>query len=638
MRIGRPSLLPSWAASRLVLALATLVGLTLLGGLGAGPDGLGGGFGAGFPESIGVPVVAWADAIQAWVIRNRSTSFLFSGLFRPVGALAAGALGATSALLETLGWPGVLVLIATGALLASGWRVAVVTVTALVAIGAIGRWDDAMVTLALTVVAVLASVLIGVPIGVLAGRVPRAARITRPILDTLQITPAYVYLIPLVLLFGIGDPAAVVATVAFAVSPLVRLTALGVRQVPTATIEVAVSSGATRAQLLRTVQLPLALPSIRIGLNQTIMMALGMAVVASLVGATGLGREVLRGLQTLDTGRALDAGLAIVLLAIVLDRLTTSAGGRSSARLTGPPAWRTSTVGLLAVTALATVPARPFPFAGALSLAAPAAAFDAWSRIALYGVTSTISDVLLLGAIQPLRTLLLAAPWWLLTAAFLLLARWAAGNGLALFAVIALATIGAIGAWSVTMDTLSQVLVATVLAVALAVPLGIVASQNDAFARTLRPLLDGMQTLPAFVYLVPVVALFNVGRVPGLIASIVYALPPAVRLTDAGIRNVDASTVEAARSQGATRGQLLRTVQLPLARPTILMGINQTTMMVLAAVIIAGLVGAGGLGLEAVIGLARGEFGRGIRAGIAIVLLGVLIDRILQALAGRQRD
>lgn len=188
------------------------------------------------------------------------------------------------------------------------------------------------------------------------------------------------------------------------------------------------------------------------------------------------------------------------------------------------------------------------------------------------------------------------------------------------------------------MDTLSQVFVATLLAVVLAVPLGIVASQNDAFARTLRPLLDGMQTLPAFVYLVPVVALFNVGRVPGLIASVVYALPPAVRLTDVGIRNVDAGTVEAARSQGATRGQLLRTVQLPLARPTILMGINQTTMMVLAAVIIAGLVGAGGLGLEAVIGLARGEFGRGIRAGLAIVLLGVLIDRILQALAGRERD
>jgi glycine betaine/proline transport system permease protein len=196
--------------------------------------------------------------------------------------------------------------------------------------------------------------------------------------------------------------------------------------------------------------------------------------------------------------------------------------------------------------------------------------------------------------------------------------------------------IGAMGTWDLTMDTLSQVTVATLLAVVIAVPLGVLASQSDVLARALRPLLDGMQTLPAFVYLVPVVALFNVGRVPGLIASVVYALPPAVRMTDAGIRGVDAATIEAARSQGATRAQLLRTVQLPLARPTILMGINQTTMMVLAAVIIAGLVGAGGLGLEAVIGLARGDFGRGIQAGIAIVLLGVLIDRITQGLAGRR--
>jgi glycine betaine/proline transport system permease protein len=271
-----------------------------------------------------------------------------------------------------------------------------------------------------------------------------------------------------------------------------------------------------------------------------------------------------------------------------------------------------------------------------LSLAPGAAAFDAWSRVSLYGATSRIADVLLLGALEPLRALLVAIPWWLLTVAVALLARWAVGDGTALFAVVALAVIGAIGAWKLTMDTLSQVTVASLLAIALAVPLGVLASQSDRIARTLRPLLDGMQTLPAFVYLVPVVALFNVGRVPGLIASVVYALPPAVRMTDAGIRGVDSATLEAARSQGATRMQLLRTVQLPLARPTILMGINQTMMMVLAAVIIAGLVGAGGLGLEAVIGLARGDFGRGVQAGLAIVLLGVLIDRITQGLAGRR--
>ena len=611
---------------RLLLAVGILVALALLGGMGTA-----------FPDAVTLPVGRWADALQSWVVRNRASAAVFALVFRPLASLAAGSLDATVVLLTALGWPGVIVLVVTVALLAAGWRVAVVTGAALVTIGLIGRWDDAMVTLALTLVAVLASAAVGVPVGVLAGRVPRVARAVRPVLDTLQITPAYVYLIPLVLLFGIGDPAAVVATVLFAVSPLVRLTALGVRGVPRAAIEVADSSGATSMQLLRTVQFPLALPSIRIGLNQTIMMALAMAVIASLVGATGLGREVLRGLQTLNTGRALDAGIAIVLLAVVLDRVTTSAGGRGSARITGPPARRTLLAGVVAAVGVAALPApAAFPFAGAFSLAPAAAAFDEWSRVSLYGTTSRIADVLLLGALEPLRALLVATPWWLLTLAVALLARWAVGDGTALFAVIGLAVIGAMGTWELTMDTLSQVTVATLLAVVIAVPLGVLASQSDVLARALRPLLDGMQTLPAFVYLVPVVALFNVGRVPGLIASVVYALPPAVRMTDAGIRGVDAATIEAARSQGATRAQLLRTVLLPLARPTILMGINQTTMMVLAAVIIAGLVGAGGLGLEAVIGLARGDFGRGIQAGIAIVLLGVLIDRITQGLAGRR--
>jgi len=611
---------------RLLLAVGALVVLAVLGGMGTA-----------FPDMVTLPVGSWADAAQSWVVRNRASAPVFAIVFRPLAAVAAGALAGTVGLLAALGWPGVIVLVVTVALLAAGWKVAAVTGAALVTIGLIGRWDDAMVTLALTLVAVLAAVVVGVPVGVLAGRVPRVARAVRPVLDTLQITPAYVYLIPLVLLFGIGDPAAVVATVIFALPPLVRLTALGVRGVQRAAVEVADSGGATRMQLLRTVQLPLALPSIRIGVNQTIMMALAMAVIASLIGATGLGREVLRGLQTLDTGRALDAGIAIVLLAIVLDRVTTSAGGRGSARLTGPPARRVLLAGGVAAVGLTALPTPTvFPWAGAFSFAPAAAAFDAWSRVALYGTTSRIADALLLGALEPLRSLLVATPWWLLSAVVLLLARWAVGDGAALSAVAGLCVIGAIGAWELTMDTLSQVTVATLLAISIAVPLGVLASQSDGLARTLRPLLDGMQTLPAFVYLVPVVALFNVGRVPGLIASVVYALPPAVRMTDSGIREVDRATLEAARSQGATRAQLLWTVQLPLARPTILMGINQTTMMVLAAVIIAGLVGAGGLGLEAVIGLARGDFGRGIRAGIAIVLLGVLIDRITQGLAGRR--
>ncbi len=602
----------------LALALAILAAAVAAGG-GAST----------FPTEVTLPLAERADALQAWVVRNRATSPLFVGLLRPLGALAGDTVTLVARALDVLGWAGVLVAAAGATVLTAGTRVAGIVTLALVAIGLIGAWDAAMATLALVVVAVLACVVVGLPLGLVAGNVRVVERAVRPLLDTLQIVPAYVYLLPAVLLLGIGEPTAVVVTVAFALAPMVRLTALGVRSVPRGPREVAISSGATTLQVLRTVQLPLSLPWIRAGINQTIMMALAMVVVASLVGATGLGREVLRGLQTLDVGRALDAGVAIVLLAVALDRATSAARRRGIEERIAR--WRIGGATLMLSAGAAALPTMPFPAAGALSLADTATRAVGWSRANLQGVTSSLADLLILGALNPLRALLLATPWWLLVLALVLLGWWTAGERLALLIVVCLVSVGALGVWRETMDTLSQVLVAVTLALAVAVPLGVLAAWSDGLARSLRPVLDTLQTMPAFVYLVPVVALFDVGRVPGLIATVLYALPPAVRLTEVGIREVDRSALEAARSQGATRLQLLRTVQLPLARPTIMLGVNQTTIMVLAGIVIAGLVGASGLGIETVLGVARGEFGRGVRAAVAIVLLGVVLDRLTQS-------
>jgi glycine betaine/proline transport system permease protein len=607
--------------SRPRLLLAAVVLLTIAAS---------GGFGGAFPEALTLPLGEWADRLNAWVIRNRATSPLFTTLIRPLAGVAGDAVALADSVLDGLGWAGVLLGAAGLTFASAGWRIAVVVTAALAAVGLIGGWDDAMLTLALTIVAVATCTAIGLPLGVIAGRVRSVERALRPLLDTLQIIPAYVYLLPAVLLLGIGGPSAIVVTVAFALPPLVRLTALGVRSVPRSMLEVAAASGATRMQILRTVQLPLAVPWIRAGINQTIMMALAMAVVASLVGAGGLGREVLRGLQTLNVGRALDAGVGIVLLAVALDRAT----GRVREGARPSPVMRTRIVAATVVAAAAAtlLPTSEFPGAGILSLADATTAAVAWSSANLSGVTAAVADGLILGVLDPLRGLLLALPWWLLVGAIAGLGWWLAGERLALLIVLAATTIGLLGVWTQTMDTLSQVLVATGLALAIAFPLGVVASQSDAVARVLRPILDTLQTLPAFVYLVPVVALFGVGRVPGLIATVVYALPPAVRLTDVGIREVDEGPLEAARSQGATWLQLLRTVQIPLARPTIMLGINQTTIMVLAGIVIAGLVGASGLGIETVLGVARGDLGRGVTAAVAIVLLGVILDRITQSL------
>lgn len=593
---------------------------------------VGTGFGIEFPTSLRVPVGERVDAVDAWVVRNRGDNWLFIGVFGPITTLIQTLLAELNAWLDLLGWAGTMVLLGTIAWLSGGWRVMAVTWACLATIGFIGVWDDAMRTLSLMSTAVLIALLIALPLGVWAGRDRRVDAALRPLLDTLQTTPAYVYLLPLVLLFRTGDASAVIATVIYALPPAVRLTALGIRTTPESLLEVSRSTGATRRQLLTSVQLPAAMPSIRVGVNQTIMMALAMVVIGSLIGGTGLGRGVLNGLQRVDVGRALEPGVAIVLIAVLLDRITDGGGARRARRIVG---WRIpAVVGGAAVAGLAlgALPGgRVVPGAGVLAFAELANAGLARLQAGIVGVTRAFSDLLLTFALEPLRQGLLAIPWWLLIALVAIAAWRVVGPGLAAFAVVAFLTTGLVGMWPEAMNTASQIAVAATLAVLIGLPIGVAAALSDPVERLLRPVLDTLQTMPAFVYLIPVVALFGIGRVPGIVATVVYALPPLVRLTSAGIRNLPEQTLEAARSTGCTCWQLLRTVQLPLARPQILLGVNQTIMMSLASIVIAGLIGAGGLGIETVLALTRGEVGRGIEAALAIVLLGIVLDRVTQA-------
>jgi glycine betaine/proline transport system permease protein len=235
--------------------------------------------------------------------------------------------------------------------------------------------------------------------------------------------------------------------------------------------------------------------------------------------------------------------------------------------------------------------------------------------------------------------LLLATPWWLMIAIIALITHLAARSWrLTIGVIISLFLIGLFGMWEDTMSTLSIITVSTLLSIALGIPIGILMARSDRTQAFVTPILDVMQTMPAFVYLIPVVMLLGIGKIPGLIAVIIYAIPPVIRLTNLGIRLVNKEVLEAAMSYGVTPWQKLWNVQLPLAMPNIMAGINQTIMMALAMVVIASMIGVAGLGQPVLRSITNQYFALGLLNGLAIVVLAIIFDRVSQAYAKRSQQ
>ena len=592
-----------------------------------------------FPESFDVGLQGLLDDVYGWAVRNRDTSGLFLYGFNYISVGLGSLVAILTIVLTWLTWPGVLAAVVAIAWRAAGWRMALLTGVGFACFGILGLWDDAMITLALMLASVLIALLIGVPVGIAAGRSQRFNAAVTPVLDFLQTMPSLAYLMPMVLLFGIGTPAAAVATVVYAFPPAVRITALAIRNVPDSAVEAATSLGSTRRQLLFKVRLPLARRTLLLAVNQTIMLAMSMVVIASIIGAGGLGDAIYQALSKVNVGSALQAGLAIVIMAIVVDRVTNAAGRRAGRHRSTVRPWVPWSAAVIAV-AIATAAGRlwapeggTFPESLSFSFAKPVNDAVDWLQAHVGGLTGGITVGLVDGVFDPLRALLSGSPWWLVLAAAVALGAVLAGWRTGVIAGVSLALVGLIGVWGAGMDTLSQVIVASVITVVIGGVIGVLAAHSDVLAAVLRPILDGMQTLPAFVYLIPVVALFDAGRTPAAIAAVIYALPVVIRLVNDGIRGVPPAAVEAATSTGSTRWQLLTKVRLPLARKSLLLAMNQGIMMVLAMVAIGALVGAGALGYGVVFGLAQNKFGLSLCSGLAIVFLGIALDRISQGAA-----
>jgi len=277
-----------------------------------------------FPEFIQIPLADWIDAIMRWILQNWGAVFEFVS----DQIILRGLLGIEKSVLW-LPWLLVVSLVGLAAWrIMRRWWAGLLMASFLVIIGSFGYWDFAMMTLAIIITSVIISLVIGIPTGIIMARSRPVQSVAKPVLDAMQTMPVFVYLIPAMMLFGLGKVPAVFATVIYAAPPVIRLTYLGIQQVPQSVIEAAQAFGSSWRQILFEVQLPLAIPSIMVGINQTTMMALAMVVIASMIGARGLGLEVLMAINRTEIGRGFEAGLSIVLMAIIIDRITHALAAR----------------------------------------------------------------------------------------------------------------------------------------------------------------------------------------------------------------------------------------------------------------------------------------------------------------------
>ncbi|MBE1590884.1 ABC transporter permease [Nonomuraea angiospora] len=610
--------LPKWAAPAGVAVLFVVAYLVFRGT-------------ATLPHDKEAPQFLAVTDLREWIDDHRNDNPLFLYFLNYIRLFVGWLYGLFQSTLYALGWPGITGVLGALAWLAGGWRIGLAAVAGVSAFGFLGLWQSSVDTLALVAVSVLLSLAIGIPLGVWAGLSARVRRVITPVLDVMQIMPTFAYLAPLALFFHIGAPAGAIATMIYSIPPAIRITALAISEVSPTAVEASASLGATGRQTLFKVHLPLARSTMALAVNQTIMMALSMVVIANLISAPGLGGDIIRGLSRAQVGIMLPAGLAIVIMAVLLDRTMMAIAHR------GPHAGLRkldlAAAGVLAVAGVALIPVLPRTWPDGLTVNFVAEVNDAvrWAETSWYGVTTSIKDLTTAALLNPLETLLTSAPWWLVALAVLTVAWRVSGVRPALTALGCLLAIALLGVWEHTMQTLTTVVVAVLVTLVAGLLLGVAAARSPRYSAVQRPILDAAQTMPAFVYLLPALALFETTRFTAIFASVIYAVPPVVRLVEDGIKGVPATVVEAATSAGSTSGQLLWKVQLPMARRAILLAANQGIVMTLAMVVVGGLVGAGALGYDVVVGFSqRPDFGMGFVAGIATVLLGVMLDRITQ--------
>ena len=658
-----------------------------------------------FPKSITdeFKFTAWINAGEDYLKDNyRWITRLFASF------LQAGYMALENFFVESP-WILIMSLIALPALAYGGIKLALFCMFTVYFWGAVDMWEVSMQTLALMGLSVILSVIFGVILGIFSSQSDGFENFLKPILDTMQVMPAFVYLFPAMFFFGIGGAPAILATLIYAMPPIIRLTNLGIRQVSKETIESAESFGSNKFQLLFKIKIPMALPSIMMGVNQTIMMALALVVLATFIGAEGLGGQVWQAIRKLDVGWAMEGGLCILFMAIMFDRISSAISKEKETLpddvkkfyLLPQNLHRNPVANLIELPLRISVKLINIFFTTIVNFFASLIAsfisffnksqkgsvknfinqryflfssflifffiyiFDAyiysigtfpetWAIDIQKPIEDTVKAMTLdpgfisfakgmkyfvyLYLLNPLNLFLTQIPWWYTMIVFILIGYVTVGIKFATITAILLAFIGATGMWVHSMITLSSVLVSVLICFVIGVPLGVIASYNKWYRDIQNVVLDAMQTLPYFCYLIPVLMFFGGNIVSAVIATVIYSVPPIIRLTALGLSQVSGTYSEVSKSFGGTGIQTLNKVKFPLAVPSLVMGFNQTVIMAFAMQIVTPLIGGKGLGLQVFNALQRSDTGRGLSAGLAIVLLAIIIDRITHAWTKKQRQ
>jgi glycine betaine/proline transport system permease protein len=440
---------------------------------------------------------------------------------------------------------------------------------------------------------------------------------------------------------------AMIATIIYALPPMARVTLLALDQVSVEVMEAGSMAGCSPRQSMMKVLLPSARHSLMVGVNQVVMLSLNMVIIASMIGAGGLGHDVLSALRRLKIGEGIEAGVAITLLAIALDRLSQAYANRSELlhavgqqSIWARHPYSLSFAGIVGLTWFLGI---YFPALDSYPESWQITTGSFWDDLVRYininyfDVLEGFKNFLLLNIMIPFKRFLLALPW-ISVVAVVGLGGWQLGGRRLGLLTASLATfMVVVGLWTKAMVTLYLCGLAVIIACLIGIPIGILASRHDRFHGFVSVAIDTLQTLPSFVYLMPVVMLFRVGDFAAMLAVIAYAVTPIIRYTDHGIRQIAPHLIEASQQAGCTRNQVLTKVQLPLALPHIMLGINQTIMMALSMLVITALVGTRELGQEVYIALTKADTGRGIVAGICVAFIAIIADRMINAWASRRK-